>query len=483
MDYDTIALRRKHSGAWRLLSSDNVALTLGFLSRIFIDENVREIAETDLINRLDDELYALNQRLGEDTYPKSAKAYLADWSAVDKGWLRRYYPHGSDEPHYDATTEVELAASWVRDLAPRDFVGTESRLSTILELLRQMVYGSETDAKARRAELLRRRAALDDELARLDRGEVALLAPVAQQERYQQFATMARDLLADFRQVEENFRRLDRNLREKIAAWDGSKAELLDEVLGSRNTIAGSPQGQSFSAFFDFLLSPERREEFSELLHRVGTIESLDTGENRLRHIHHDWHAAGERTQATVRLLSEQLRKFLDDQAWLENRRIMDLISSVQSHAIELKYLPDVAIETELEAPMPSIVLPTERPLFTPQRQMELDSAIDEAVGLDLDDSVLYEHVYVDPRQLARSVRASIGSAGQIGLAQIVEQRPLTHGLAELVTYMTLKDEMFDTVFDDEARDTVHLLADDGLDKTVRLPRVTFVRTNEGAVR
>ncbi|HZK36057.1 MAG TPA: DUF3375 family protein, partial [Aeromicrobium sp.] len=70
MDYDTIALRRKHSGAWRLLSSDNVALTLGFLSRIFIDENVREIAETDLVNRLDDELYALNQRLGEDTYPK-----------------------------------------------------------------------------------------------------------------------------------------------------------------------------------------------------------------------------------------------------------------------------------------------------------------------------------------------------------------------------------------------------------------------------
>jgi len=161
----------------------------------------------------------------------------------------------------------------------------------------------------------------------------------------------------------------------------------------------------------------------------------------------------------------------------------MDLIGSIQSHAIELKHLPNVTIETELEAPVPSVVLPTERPLFAPQRQMELDSTIDEAIDLDLDDSVLYEQVYVDPRQLARSVRASIGSAGQIGLAQLVEQRPLTQGLAELVTYMSLKDETFDTVFDEEARDIVHILAGGDLDKAVRLPRVTFVRKTERAAR
>jgi Protein of unknown function (DUF3375) len=33
----------------------------------------------------------------------------------------------------------------------------------------------------------------------------------------------ARELLADFREVEKNFRKLDRQLREKIAGWHGAR--------------------------------------------------------------------------------------------------------------------------------------------------------------------------------------------------------------------------------------------------------------------
>ena len=34
---------------------------------------------------LDGELYALRQRLGEDAYPKTAKAYLDDWATPASG--------------------------------------------------------------------------------------------------------------------------------------------------------------------------------------------------------------------------------------------------------------------------------------------------------------------------------------------------------------------------------------------------------------
>lgn len=475
MDHDTIEWLRQRSGAWRLLSSDNVAFTLGFLARIFVDENIREISEPDLVDRLDDELYALNRRLGEGTYPKSAKAYLADWSSSGRGWLRRYYPHGSDEAHYDATPEIELAASWVRDLTPRDFVGTESRLNTIVELLKQMVYGTETDPAARRAELERKREALDAEIARLDGGHVDVMSPVEQRDRFQQFAKMARELLADFRQVEENFRGLDRELREQIASWDGSKADLLDEVLGSRTSIDGSPQGQSFAAFFDFLLSADSRAEFSALLEKVHDLEDIGPRDARLRYVHHDWHAAGERTQSTVRLLSEQLRKFLDDQAWLENRRIMDLIAGIQSRAIDLKHHDADGLTTELDAAGPTIVLPTERPLFAPQRQIQIDSAIAESHDIELDAAALYEQVYVDSRELASSVQGSLRHAGRIGLTEHLDQQPLTHGIAELVTYISLRDESFETLIDDEVRDSVRLDTTDGSDKIVRFPRVTYV--------
>ena len=76
-------------------------------------------------------------------------------------------------------------------------------------------------------------------------------------DRYQQFAETARALLSDFREVEANFRRLDRDLRERITTWDGAKGELLDEVVGGRSHIADSDQGRSFQAFYDLLLSPQ----------------------------------------------------------------------------------------------------------------------------------------------------------------------------------------------------------------------------------
>jgi flagellar motility protein MotE (MotC chaperone) len=95
---------------------------------------------------------------------------------------------------------------------------------------------------ARIAELRRQRQRIDDQIERIEAGEVDLLDSSAVRDRYQQFANTARDLLADFREVEENFRKLDRRLREKIAGWQGGKGELLDDVLGSRESISGSDQ-------------------------------------------------------------------------------------------------------------------------------------------------------------------------------------------------------------------------------------------------
>ena len=213
-------------------------------------------------------------------FPKPAKAYLDDWAAPEAGWLRKYYPDGTDEPHVDATPAVEKALQWVASLKEREFVGTESRLNTIIDLLRQIVFGTETDPEQRIAELRRQRQEIDDQIARIQDGELDLLDASAVRDRYQQFSATARELLADFREVEENFRKLDRQLREKITGWHGGKGELLDDVLGSRETIAGSDQGKSFQAFYDFLLSQARQEELSGLL---DSVHQLTRSPGRIR--------------------------------------------------------------------------------------------------------------------------------------------------------------------------------------------------------
>ena len=42
-----------------------------------------------MAGRLDDELYALNQRTAK-SFPKSTKAYLDNCASPESGWLRRY---------------------------------------------------------------------------------------------------------------------------------------------------------------------------------------------------------------------------------------------------------------------------------------------------------------------------------------------------------------------------------------------------------
>ncbi len=476
VDFDEISALRRHSAAWRLLCAANAPLILACCDKVFVTGNIRSISASDLTSRLDDELYALNARLGGQAYPKPARAYLDDWAAPEAGWLRKYYPEGSDEPHFDATPAVEKALSWVKALQARSFVGTESRLNTIFILLRQMVFGTETDPEVRLAELRRRRTEIDEEIARAADGEVEVLDISALRDRYQQFAATARELLSDFREVEANFRALDRDLRERVAAWTDSKGELLDQVLGSRETIADSDQGRSFQAFYDFLLSPSRQEELTGLLERVQALDGIAESDARMGHIHYDWLDAGERTQATVRMLSEQLRRFLDDQAWLENRRVMDILRGIESNALRLREQHSVSLTTEIDGTSPAIALPMERPLYTPLARAPIDSASIQAGQDGFDAPTLFEQVHVDPARLSLSVRRALQQRPQVGLAQLVREQPLEYGLAELVTYLSLTDEAFRVVFDDRAREQVSWRDLDGGNRTATLPRVIFAR-------
>jgi hypothetical protein len=475
---DEVAWLRDNSPAWRLLRADNAPLVLSFLHRVFVADNVRSISATELASRLDDELYALNQRHGDEgrRYPKQAKAYLDDWAAPEAGWLRKYYPDGTDEPHYDATPAVEKALQWIQGLREREFIGTESRLKAIFELLRQIVFGTEPDPEARLTELRRQRDAIDEQIARIEAGDMPMLDETAVRDRYQQFAGTARELLADFREVDENFRKLDRQLREKVAGWHAGKGELLDEVLGSRESIAGSDQGKSFQAFYGFLLSQARQEELSGLLDRVHALDGITERDTRLRHVHYDWLDAAERTQATVRQLSEQLRRFLDDQVWFENRRVIDILHSIEGRALQLRETRNIPVTTELDAPSPAIRLPLERPLYAPVKRARVTSDTVRDADEETDPAALFEQVYVDPEPLRGGIRQALRSQQQVGLADLVAEYPLKQGVAELVTYLSLQDEAFAIVYDETHRDQITWSAADGRERIATLPRVTYAR-------
>jgi len=478
LDYTTLDLLRRNNPAWRLLRSDHAPLVVSFFQRVFVDANVRSISQADLVEALEDELFALREHLGADAFPKSAQQYLNDWAHDEKGWLRKFYPSGSDEPHFDLTPSTEKAITWLASLTERAFVGTESRLLTLFELLRQMREGTETDPDTRIAELTKRREEIDADITRIKAGDVPVLNDTALKERFQQFLYMSRELLADFREVEHNFRVLDRKVRERIALWDGSKGELLDDIMGERDAIADSDQGKSFRAFWDFLMSQRRQDELTHLLEDVLALPPVAelNPDPRLRRVHYDWLEAGEYTQRTVASLSQQLRRFLDDKAWLENRRIMDILHGIEAKSLEVREMPPSGEFMLLNASAVDVDLPLERPLFRPPIRPQIADVILEQGEADLDAAALFAQVVVDREALARHIRQALQSRSQVSLEELVAERPLRQGLAELIAYLQLASERPQTVVNEETRSRIEWRLEDNTVRRASLPRVIFVK-------
>ncbi len=480
LDYATLeAMKRRHP-AWRLLLADSAPLIASFLHRVFVAPNVRLISQADLSEALEDTLFSLREQLGPDAFPKRAQDYLNDWAANERGWLRKFYPPESDEPHFDLMPATEKAIGWLASLSERSFVGTESRLLTLFDLLQQMSQGSETDPQVRLLDLQRRRDEIDQEINRVKQGHVLLLDDTEIKDRFQQFMGLARELLGDFREVEYNFRELDRNVRERIALWDGSKGQLLQQIMGERDLISDSDQGRSFRAFWDFLMSQAKQEELTRLLDRVLQLPPVAelNPDSRTRRVHYDWLEAGEHTQRTVALLSQQLRRFLDDQAYLENRRIMDLLRSIEAQALVLRGAPPADVFMHIDDTSADIVLPMERTLHTPAIKPKIANVELEMGHDDVDTKALFTQFTVDTAELAQRVRRSLQNRSQVTLTELLHEYPLQQGLAELVAYLQLASERGDgkVLLDDDANDKVTWLGTDGQQKQATLPRVIFIK-------
>lgn len=490
MDHTTLCTLRDRHPAWRLLASPHAPLVASFLHRVFVLPNRRVMSEADLAELLDDELYSLRDSAGAEPYPKSARDYLNDWAAPDKAWLRKFYKPGTDEAQFDLTPATEKAIAWLLSLTERPFVGTESRLLTLFALLEQISAGTEIDPVRRVDDLRKKRDELDAEIARVLAGDIPLLDDTAIKDRFQQFQQLARELLADFREVEHNFRGLDRKVREKIALWEGAKGALLDEIMGERDAIGDSDQGRSFRAFWDFLMSSRRQEELSERLDQVLVLPAVMAlkPEPRTRRVHHDWLEAGEHTQRTVAQLSQQLRRFLDDRAFLENRRILDLLHGIESKALGIREATPAGMVMQIDAMAADIELPLERPLYSPSLRPRLAELVVLAGEEDIDTTRLFDQIVVDRERLRSVIQHALRRQPQITLHELLEAQPLHQGLAELVAYLELAHagDSGDTqaglraLVDESVEESVRWQASnadgEAVMRVARLPRVIFTR-------
>lgn len=478
MEHDYLEKLKQTHPTLRLLTADNSPLIISFLHRVFIQPNRRSLPQAEIGSRLNDYLFHLREIHGEGKYPRSARQYLEEWANGKTPFLRKYYTNLSDEPEFDLTPATEKTIEWLQSLEERQFIGTESRLLAMFNQLKELVRKTRLDPAERIAELERRKEEIDAEIERIRLGIVDTYDSTQVKERFFQAEETARRLLADFRQVEHNFRDLDRAIRERIAVSDKPKGKLLDEVFREQDAIRDSDQGKSFHAFWEFLISSPRQAELAELLEAVYGLEEVRVldPDPFLAGIKFSLMDAGEKVYKTTTMLVEQLRKYLDEQGYLENRRIMELVRGIERKAVAVKNAPpperDFAL---LDDTRPDLELVMARGLFVPARNASIGDSRVTLGAADIEVDALYRRNFVNEAELRGNIRRALQTRPQISLRSLVELYPISKGLAEVVTYLELAHREGGLVADD-AEELLTFSTENGAVRQVRLPRVIFVR-------
>jgi hypothetical protein len=444
MDYDRIRSQLDNSPSIKLLRSKNAPLILSFLHRQFKEANRITIAESELEEKLEDYLEFLRESNIED-YKRSPKEYLNEWCANEL--LSKKFEAGSDDPLFALTVATEKAIGWLEDLEKREFVGTESRFLQIFSLLKDIRDYSTTDVETRIAQLEQDRDRIQQEIEQIQQsGAIERYNPTQLQEWFLNANQIARQLIADFRQVEENFRELARTVQNSQIQKDTRKGTIVERVLDSDEALKESDQGRSFYAFWTFLMSESKQQELRLLLDTVYSIEELSDVTQKqplLRRIERRLLDAGGHIVQSNNLLAAHLRRVLDDRNLNEHRRIAELISNFQTLAIQMQdKLSNERNFLELEG-KPVINLPMSRPLH-PLEELEeqrfelLDFSQLPDRNSEEENEEFYNQFYLDESRLEQNIARSLEHRSQITLSQLLELYPVQQGLSEIVAYLSI---------------------------------------------
>ena len=189
---------------------------------------------------------------------------------------------------------------------------------------------------------------------------------------------------------------------------------------------------------------------------------------------------AGEQTQRTVARLSQQLRRFLDDKSYYENRRISRLLDEIEHKALELRDNTPEGVFMEMDGLRPEISLPMEHPLFTPSSSEKLKADF-ETIDIEaMNDEALFNQVVVDKAEMKRNIRLILQRKDQATLSELLEEHPLEEGLAELVTYLSIAEESLYALVDEENREELRWIDKGGVLRSANVPRILFNRSRNG---
>ena len=455
MDYPLVERLLKDAPAIELLRRDKYApLIISFLSQSFQGDEPRSvILHSDLLLEL---THFLEQHWNKDLvleegttvfeqHKATARQYLREWS--DARYLRQY-PNPDGHDVLELTPDSMLVIRWVEELQPQPFVGTESRFQNIMDRMEELVSKSETDPEKRKEALRLQIAELQLELDNIEASDLQFIRGSYTQaqiwERYLELTKDAKELLSDFRQVEQNFRSVAEELYTRQLEAFESRGRLLGVALDASEAMESSPQGKSFRAFWTYLRQrkpgKQSLEEMAEGLFALMQEHALEAKDGFLQDMKRYLAQAGEQVLKSNRAMVERLRRTLSEEAMAERQRLHEELDQLKHLALLVTDAPPETEEFYFLETTAEVSLPMDRPLGKPKehaRRFNTPQALVQSPeGMAL--GHLFDEEYVDAKKLRQQIDKLLNEQQSVSLSTVLEHFPLQQGLGEVLAYFSL---------------------------------------------
>ena len=377
------------------------------------------------------------------------------------------------------TQHTERVFQMLDLLRERKFVGTESKFKDIFHKLKELVDNNTEDPKKKIEELEERKRKIDEEIRRIKRdGNVAKYEDYQIQSRFEDVTRLTNELIGDFKEVEDIFKIITRDVYEKQSQYDLSKGKILHYTFDALDTLKESDQGKSFYAFWNFLIDEDSQDTLKTLIKLVYDIlddRGIEYNNRNLKRIKTILFQSGRKVLDSNNLLAEKLTRVVAEKHLLESRKIRETIADIKQISLRLieHKIENCGIEIELNA---EINMPMERKLGEEKIIPEFD-LLPELFNskADLESmSSLFNPDAINIKELISKIDSLLIDKQQVTLSQVVEKYPITKGLSELIAYVSLINNSEKYFVNEETCEV--LLFDAKKSKYLKIPQIIYCR-------
>ena len=432
----------------QIIRMRNAHWVVPFLFNAFKSENTLSLPEPTLISTLAEELRLHDEDMedleeariefGEDEESRARK-YLLSW--VRKRLLQDF-PDAENTTQYQLSAHSEKLFQWLQSLEKRQFVGTESRFRFLFQTLRDMVEYTEDDTTRRLEELKNRKAEIDKEIKKLEMGFKPVIYTNAQlRERLEWFTRLSHELLSDFREVEDNFKFIHRQIVEQHTRAEVSKGSIVGYAFEAYDSLRKSDQGKSFYAFWDFLVSREGQEEWRQLTDQLLLLlqdRSIDSDGLFVQTIKSLLLQQGRSVYEANDRMAEKLSRIITEKEIARHRRLRRQIGQIKELVLGLMDAEPPACGIMLADPQP-IRMNMERRLNLVEKQNTSPVKQPANAREKIEDierfGRLLSTAHIDKKQLWQKVETVLQDKTTATLGEIIATAGLGNGIAEVVSY------------------------------------------------